>query len=126
MTGRDSIDKMLEKYIDQAYDDKLSGNIQEALWREKNSNWLLEQQRIKNQIDAISDEKQGYIENGVLLIELAQRTEYIYKTATAEVKRKLVEIVSSNHILRVGTISFDYRKPLDVLAKCDPKEKWWR
>jgi hypothetical protein len=49
--------------------------------------------------------------------------EYIYKTAAAEVKRKLVEIVSLNHVFRDATVSFDYRKPFDELAKCDPKEK---
>ena len=120
--------KMLERYIDQAYEDKLAGSIHENLWREKNSKWLLELQEVKNQIDSIGAEKQDYIQNGVLLIELAQRTEYIYKNATPEVKRRLVEIVSYNQTLKNGSVEFDYRKPFDMLAKPDtkdPSENWW-
>ncbi len=117
--------KMLEKYIDQAYEDKLAGSLSEAMWREKNTKWLVEQKKIKNEMEALSDEKQEYIQNGVLLIELAQRTESTYKSATPEVKRRLVEIVSSNHVLRNGTIQFEYRKPFDILAKSHPSEVWW-
>ena len=69
--------------------------------------------------------EEEYIQNGVLLIELAQHTEKIYRNATPDIKRRLVEIVSSNHILRNGTIEFQYRKPFDILAKSTPKENWW-
>lgn len=117
--------KMLQKYIDSAYDDKLSGDISEEMWRTKHSQWRTELETVKRQIDAIDDQKEEYIQNGVLLIELAQHTESVYKNAPAEVKRKLVEIVSSNHVLRNGTIEFAYRKPFDILASATPKENWW-
>ena len=32
----------------------------------------------------------------------------------------MVEIVSSNLILRNGKITFDYRKPFDILAESNP------
>lgn len=117
--------QMLQKYMDQCYEDKLRGDISEDSWREKHSKWRTEQDNIKNQIDAIDDKKEEYIQNGVLLVELAQNTEKIYKNAKPAVKRRLVEIVSSNHVLRNGTIEFSYRKPFDILAKSSPKENWW-
>ena len=119
-------DKMLERYIDHAYEDKLAGQISEELWRQKNQQWLAERENVRREIQANDNSKQDYIENGVLLIELAQRTEHIYKTANSDVKRKLVQIVSSNHVLRNGNIEFDYTKPFDVLAKTTSKETWWR
>ena len=117
--------EMLQQYIDKAYDDKVSGAIDESMWREKNAKWRVELEQTKRQIDALDDSKQDYMEKGVLLIELVQHTEKIYKNAKPEVKRKLVDIISSNHVLRNGTIEFSYRKPFDILAKSSPKENWW-
>ncbi len=117
--------KMLERYIDKAYEDKLLGTISEVHWRSQHAKWTKESDQIQSQIESFCTEKYDYIEKGVLLIELAQHTERIYKNATPDVKRKLVQIVSSNHVLRNGTIQFDYRKPFDVLAKSTPKENWW-
>ncbi len=107
----------LENFINRSYEDKLDGSITEDLWREKNNDWLKEREAVKVQIDLISADKDDYIEKGVLLIELVQRTEMIYKNGTPEVKRKLIDAVSSNHRLRNGSIEFNYKKPFDILAK---------
>lgn len=116
--------KMLEAHIDRAYEDRLNGVIPEEMWRDKNARGQDERRQIQNQIDSICGAKDDYIENGVLLIELAQQTEKIYKSATPDVKRKLVEIVSSIHVLRNG-IEFEYRKPFDLLAKSGGGDGWW-
>ena len=79
-----------------------------------------------NTLATMMEENADYIETGSLLIELAQRTETIFKSATPAIKRKLVEIVSSNRILKDGRLEYDYRKPFDMLAKVETKENWWR
>lgn len=117
--------KMLERHIDQAYDDKLSGAISENLWRTKNGQWLAQQDQIKREIDAIGDNKQEAVERGVALIELAQRFETIYKNATASEKRQLIEFVSSNHVLKDGSIGYKYESPFDLLAEGASKNTWW-
>ena len=118
--------KMLEIYIDKAYEDKLSGNISESMWKLKNNKWQEERQGVQEEINSLADTKDDYIEKGVLLIELAQRTESIYKNGSSEVKKKLVQAVSSNHVLRNGSICFDYKKPFDLLAKSKGPDIWWR
>lgn len=117
--------EMLQTYMDKAYDDKLAGLLSADEWIEKHERWKLEREDAKAKIDALDEMKDEYIENGVLLIELAQRTETFYKIATPAQKRKLVEIVSSNHVLRNGSIEFSYRKPFDLLAASTSEEKWW-
>ena len=117
--------KMLEKYIDQAYEDKLSGGISEGLWRTKNSKWITEQDKIRQEMGSIGDDKQEIVERGVKLIELAQRFETIYENATQSEKRELVEFVSSNHVLKNGSIGFTYEKPFDLLVEGSSKSKWW-
>jgi hypothetical protein len=80
---------------------------------------------VEEQLRAVGDERGDYLERGVLLIELVQSTENAYIKATSDVKRKIIEIVSSNHFLENGSLRFDYRKPFDLLASAHPKEKWW-
>jgi hypothetical protein len=72
----------------------------------------------------VNEERGDYLERGVLLIELVQNTENAYKKATSAIKRKIIEIVSSNHILEGGSIRFDYRKPFDLLASAPSREIW--
>jgi hypothetical protein len=118
--------KMLSRYIDEAYTDKVEGKITENLWRQNNEKRLLERDQINNEISAMDDKKQEHIQKGVLLIELAQRTVSIYQNTIPEAKRKLLDLVSSNLVLKDGTIDYLYRKPFDLLAEGSSKEKWWR
>jgi len=46
------------------------------------------------------------MDRGVELIELMQHSEIIFKNATAEKKRKMVELVSSNLLLKDGSIEY--------------------
>ena len=118
--------KMLESYIDKSYEDKLNGSIPEDMWRKKHELWMGEKDEILSEIESINSQKDEYIEEGINLIELAQHTENIYKNASPEVKRKLVEIVSSNRVLKDGSIEFYYQKPFNWLAESKGRHMWWR
>lgn len=124
MIAIQSRQQMLSSYIDKAYEDKLAGTISEGMWRSKHDKWTKEREQLSQQLAAVDEKKDEYIEDGSLLIELAQNTESIYKNAKPEVKRRLVEIISSNHVLKNGSIEFQYRKPFDILASATPKERW--
>jgi site-specific DNA recombinase len=117
--------QMIQGYMNRCYEDKLSGDLTQEEWRDKNQRWKQQLAEAKMKIETLDTDKENYIEKGVLLIELAQRTEHIYKNGNADVKRKLISAVSSNHVLRNGTIEFSYLMPFDILAKSTPKENWW-
>lgn len=117
-------EQMLHQYIDKAYEDKLKGLITEQMWREKNDGWRSQLLEVENQLRGLADLKDEYIQNGVLLIELAQRSESIYESAPPEKKRRMVEIVSSNLRLRNGTLCFEMKKPFDLLVEGRFPEKW--
>jgi hypothetical protein len=38
----------------------------------------------------------------------------------------LIELVTSNHVLRNGTLELDYEKPFGWLSNCGEKEGKWR
>lgn len=116
--------KMLKRYIDKAYEDKLNDRIPEEMWAQKNNEWLLEQARVKKQIDSLEDHQQDYINKGMLLIGLMQGAESTYKKADPTKRRRLVEIISSDSFLESGNIRFSYKKPFDLLAKSKAREMW--
>lgn len=117
--------EMLSQMIDRAYEDKVSGDLAATVWREKDAKWRAEREDIKAQINALDGKKDDYIHKGVELIELVHDLENIYKSATPNKKRRIIEIVSSNHVLIDGTLRFEYRKPFDLLARTASKEIWW-
>ncbi len=114
----------LDSFIQQAYQDKLKGLITESYWREQDSQWKLEQGNITAELDNLFDSQDEYMQRGVQLIELMQHSETIFKNATPEKKRKMVELVSSNLSLKDGKLSYDWRKPFDMLAVKGDLEEW--
>lgn len=61
------------------------------------------------------DDQDEYLQRGVQLIELMQHAEIIFKNATPEKKRKMVELVSSNLLLKNGTLEYHWKKPSTCL-----------
>jgi DNA invertase Pin-like site-specific DNA recombinase len=116
---------LLEKFISQSYEDKLSGQISEELWNRNNNLWEKERNEILLEMKSIGDEKADYMHRGVELIELMQHSEMIYEFANPEKKRKMIEIVSSNLNLCNGSIEFKTKKPFDLLCKSKGFENWY-
>ena len=52
---------------------------------------------------------------GVELIVLIQHSEIIYKHATSERKRRLVDLISSNLLLADGIVEYTIKKPFNYL-----------
>jgi hypothetical protein len=98
--------EMVTRHIDAADEDKLAGDLPVDEWREKDSRWRAEREDLKAQIDALDTRKDDYIDRGVELIELTQRFEKIYKAASPEKKRRIVEIVSSNLTITNGRLEW--------------------
>jgi hypothetical protein len=118
-------EEMLRTYMNRSYEDKLRGDLSESIWREKNDVWRREHEKIHAEIRAIDVSRDEYIDRGVEVIELVQHFETIYKNASGDKKRRIIELVSSNHVLRGATIEFEYRKPFGWMAEGCGSGKWW-
>ncbi len=114
----------LKGFIEAAYEDKLTGSISEAMWRDKTRRWELEREQVLGEMKALNDQTDEYMSRGVELIELMQNAEIIFKNAPPEKKRKMVELVSSNLLLADGTLEYHWRKPFDMLAIKGDLENW--
>jgi len=106
----------LASFIDQSYEDKLTGRITEELWSKNNQKWHAEKQKVTAELASLEDAKDEYMQRGVTLIELMQHSEMVYKKATPEIKRRMVELVSSNLLLGDGTLQYSWRIPFNMLA----------
>ena len=116
--------EQLTQFIEKSYEDKLTGAISEDLWKMNNAKWAKEREKITSELNAIDNSKDEYMQRGVTLIELMQQSENIYKNASPEKKRKLVELVSSNLLLANGTLEYHWRLPFNMLAINGQKGKW--
>jgi site-specific DNA recombinase len=63
----------LQHRIDQAYTDKLDGKIPEDLFSRKMNEWREEQSKILSQIQAHQTANRNYLEEGVRVLELANK-----------------------------------------------------
>ncbi len=116
----------LKQFIDTCYEDKVSKKITEQIWQQHTHKWELEREEIISEIKSLNDQTDEYMNRGVELIELMQHSEIIFKNATPEKKRKLVELTTSNLMLANGRLEYHWKKPFNLLAVNGQKEKWLR
>lgn len=116
----------LKRFIETSYEDKLNGKISEELWQQNTQKWEFEREQILEELKSLNDSTDEYMQKGVSLIELIQHAEIIFKNATPEKKRKMVDLVSSNLLLADGTLEYHWRKPFNLLAINGNLEKWLR
>ena len=112
----------LEDFIEKSYEDKLSGGITEEIWKKNTARWSEEHEKIVAEMNTLKEAKGDYTQRGVDLIELMQHSEVIYKNATPEKKRQLVELVSSNLLLKDGVLAYDLKLPFNLLVIKDQKK----
>jgi site-specific DNA recombinase len=114
----------LQHRIDQAYTDKLDGKIPEDLFLRKMKEWREEQSKILSQIRAHQTANHNYLEEGIRLLELANKAYFLYLRQPAHEKARLLKIVQSNCLWDGVSACPKYRKPFDILAEGLSTSKW--
>jgi site-specific DNA recombinase len=133
-TEREYSDKMIaslnsqkekaKKRLDQAYVDKLDGNITEEFWKMKSGEWINEIENVSIKLNAHEHSNINYYEDGVKILELSKKAYSLYKSATAQEKRKLLNLVLSNCYLEGKNLRPDYKKPFDIIRKGIQSKEW--
>lgn len=114
----------LERMIDQAYQDKLEGRIDMEYWQRRSNEWRARQAEIEGQLARHREVKQEYLEDGVRLLELAQRAGALYDAANYEEKREILEIVLSNFSFDGVSVWPAWAKPFDALVHAGQNQDW--
>ena len=107
----------LQKRIDAAYDDKVDGRIDAPYFDRKAREWREDQARVRRDMEAHEVADQGYMEAGIALLELAQRTVQLYESQEGPEKRRMLVFVTSNSLWDGETLRVGWREPFDLLAQ---------
>jgi len=70
----------IQNRLAKIYEDRLDGLITTELWEQMNKKYLLEQEAIKRKLQAHLSANERYYEDGIRILELAQRAYILYKT----------------------------------------------
>ncbi len=106
----------LQDKLDKSYEEKLEGKIPEETYERLSKKWRREQEDTRRQIERHENANRSYFENGVKILELAQKAGKLYKKQEMSEKRQLLNFVFSNSTWKHGRLVPNYRKPFDLLA----------
>ena len=98
------------------YMDKLDRRIDGEFFDRKAAEFRSEQCRLMRDLETHQSANRVYIEEGIKLLELAQRAHCLFESQPPSEKRKLLDFVLSNCRWKAGTLVADYRQPFDLLA----------
>ena len=107
----------LQKRIDAMYVDKLDGRIDTEFFDLKAAEWREEQRKCLVRISEHQDANQTYFDEGIRLLELAQKAGQLFRQQSSAEKRRLLGFVLSNCTWKEGQLTAAYRQPFDLLAK---------
>jgi site-specific DNA recombinase len=103
--------------LDVMYEDKLDGRIDQNFHDRKSSEWKQEQDEILQKIENHQGANRIYFNDGLKLLELAQRAVILYEKQDMQEKRRIINFVCSNSTWKDGTLHPNYRQPFDMLAE---------
>ncbi len=106
----------LERRISLAYEDRLTGTVPESFWKAKYAEYRERQEGIAAIIAALDSAEDGYLETAGRILELSQRAYSLYVAQNPSEQRKLLDLLLSNCTLRDGTVTYELRKPFDLIA----------
>ena len=115
----------IRRRMGQAYEEKLDGKIDEALWSRKRAEWESGITRIEGQLAAV---EQGANSDKLLdakrILELANRAYFLYLTRKPAEQADLLRKVLLNCSIDSVSLYPTYRKPFDLIAKRVKTEEW--
>jgi DNA invertase Pin-like site-specific DNA recombinase len=108
--------KRLEQRLEAMYVDKLDGKVGERFYEQKSAEWREEQSDILCRLEEHQNASQSYMEEGISLMELANRAADLFEAQSPSEKRRLLDFVLSNSYWADGELTPEFRQPFDMIA----------
>jgi site-specific DNA recombinase len=103
--------------IDEIYIDKLDGRIDTGFFDREAVEWRDKQQKCQELIRDHRDANQTYFDEGIRLLELAQKAGRLLPQQSSAEKRRLLGFVPANCTWKDARLAAAYRRPFLLLAK---------
>ncbi len=120
---QESIDRLegecarLQRRLDQMYVDKLDGLIDADTYSRNARQWQEDLRAHRRAMSKHDDAKQSYLEEGLLILSLAQEAPDLFEKATRDEKRELLTHLVSNSSCEAGRLTIEWRKPYVFLSE---------
>lgn len=115
---------VLQNRIDQAYLDKLDGAISETFWKYNASKWLEEKEDHTIKLLALQRADTYYLDSATIILELAKKAAELFKTRTADQKRRMVDLLVSNCSYKDGNIDVMLKPVFQELLVSSKTGNW--
>jgi len=99
------------------YIDKLDSRIDTDSFDRKAAEWRGEQKKCFEMIREHQNANQDYFDEGIRLLELAQKARELFLEQSSAEKRRLSGFVLSSCTWKDGRLTASYRQPFDLIAK---------
>ena len=111
--------------MDKAYDDKLSGVIDENFWQRNMNEWRNEEQQVQMALDGLQEANNGdKLLSAKRILELANKAHFLYVTQNSSEQAKLLKLVLLNCAIDEVSVYHTYRKPFDLIFERAKTKEW--
>jgi site-specific DNA recombinase len=116
---------LVQRRMDQAYQDKLDGKISEEFWLRKAGEWQNEESEVRSAMCNLEQAQPQRFLDASRILELANRAYFLYLRQDHAERAKLLRMVLSNCGIDAVSLYPTYRKPFDLIFQ-RAKTKEWR
>ena len=96
------------------YVDKLDGRVSDDFFDQKSTEWRQEQATVRQNLEQHEQANQSDLQEGVAILELANRAAELFEKQSAGEKRRLLDFVLSNSTWGNGELTFEFRQRFDL------------
>ena len=107
----------LTNRFEAMYLDKLDGKISQDFYDRKSEDWKKEQDEIFRKLERHQNATRSYYDDGVKILEIAQKAVFLYEKQNLQEKRRILNFVLSNSVWKDGRLTPNYRQPFGMLAE---------
>ena len=98
------------------YVDKLDGRVSDEFFDQKSTEWRQEQATVRQNLEQHEQANQSYLQEGVAILELANRAAELFEKQSGSEKRRLLDFVLSNSTWGDGELRVKFRQPFELIA----------
>ncbi len=109
--------KTLQKRIEQAYIDKVDGNISNEFWKEKNTSWHEQKDELINKLKILNNSDNKFYESSNRILEFCKDAHSLFLGANNEEKRNILNLVCSNSVYKDKELSIELNSVFSCLAE---------
>lgn len=115
----------IQKRLNQIYDDKLDGLIDQKMYLEKIATYKARQTEIVEQMGRHEKADQNFYISANLVMNLASRAWNLFKSSEVIEKRQLLDLMFQNLQLKDGSLSFTVREPFLTMMEYKDRPGNW-